>query len=196
MFAASAGMQVLGAVTKGNNDQSVYNQKMRAADAQIDAIKKSTIFTYAQDNLQAQQVQNRAAVEEGGMRLKDDATSGEAAASAADGGVTGNSVTALMRSFKVATGTEIANTEADAQGQIGQTQANQKGAYVSANNQIAGVVAGEPLDPSNAIMGHYFDAALGIGKSFMDGTTKVGASNNTGGLFGSGGFLGTGRQFG
>lgn len=196
MFAVSAGIQILGAVTKGTTDRTTYNAKMRTANQQIDAIQKSTIFTYAQDNLQSQQIQNKATVTEGTDRLKDTAASGEAVAAAADGGVSGNSVAELMRSFHVATGTEIANTDADASGQIGQTQAHSKGAYMSANNQIGGVIAGEPADPSQAILGHYFDAALGIGKSFLDNTTKVGTANSTGGLFGGGGILGSGRQFG
>jgi hypothetical protein len=195
MFAVSAAMSVASAAAGASSDQAAYNKKIGQANQQIDAIQKSTIFTYAQNGLQQQQIENKATLQEGQARLRDDSAKGEASAAAADGGVSGNSVGALMRSFGTATGTDIAGYEADKSGQIAQSRANSKGAEMSGNNQINGIVAGLPADPSTAIMGRYFSAALGVGKSFLDNTTPA-TKGDTSGLFGSGGLMGIGRNFG
>lgn len=194
IFAASAGIQLLGALTKSNSDMTAYNRKVVAANAEADAIEKSTVFKYQLSGLQQQQIQNQATIREGQSRDKLAGATGEAAAAAASGGVTGNSVRELFRSFAVATGKDIMNTEADKDAQVTQVQNEKRANQMSAQNQILGLYEGLPADPSSSIIGNYVGAALGIGKSFMDYTTP--ATTKTGGLFGNGGFLGMGREFG
>jgi hypothetical protein len=194
IFAGSTLLQLGGAFMKSSSDMSGYNKKIRAANAQADAIDKSTVFKYSMTGLQQQQVQNQATVKEGQSRDKLVAATGAASAAAASGGVTGNSVSELYRSFAVATGKDIMSTEADAAGQVGQAQNEKRADEMSAKNQLLAISMGLPDDPTPGIIGNFIGAALGIGNSFMTNTTPV--KNGTGGLFGSGGFAGTGRSFG
>jgi hypothetical protein len=109
--------------------------------------------------------------------------------------VTGNSVRQLYRSFNVAAGNDVMNIEADEQGKIAQAQSEKRATQMSAQNQILGIKERLPQDPSTSIMGDFLGAALGVGKAFMANTTKV-PTGTTGGLFGGGGILGLGRDWG
>jgi hypothetical protein len=182
---------------KSSADMSAYNKKIDAANAEADAINKSTIFKYSMTGLQQGQVQNQATIKEGQARTKLEAAEGEAAAAAGSGGVSGNSVLQLYRSYKVATGSDIMSLEADEQGQIAQAQGQKRGDQMSAENQILGIKEGLPSDPTPGIIGNFIGAALGVSNTFMKDTTRItDKSQMTGGLFGSGGFLGTGQRFG
>ncbi|SKA17784.1 hypothetical protein SAMN02745126_04006 [Enhydrobacter aerosaccus] len=152
---------------------SAYNKKVNAANAAADAIDKSTVFQYAMDGLQEIQVQNQAQIKEGQARTKLDAATGEAAGAAASGGVTGNSVQELFRTYAVATGKDISNIRSDAEGQIAQGEAQKKGQQMSAQNQILNIAEGLPDNPSNAIVGNFIAAGLGIAKDYMADTTST-----------------------
>lgn len=194
LFAGQALLAIGGAVMKSSSDMSTYNKKIGAANAEADAIEKSTIFKYQVTGLQQQQVENQATIKEGQSRDRLSAATGEAEAAAAGGGVTGNSVRELYRTFAVATGKDIMNTESDEQNQLQQGQLEKTADQKSSQNQLLGLYEGLPSDPTPGIIGNFIGAALGIGKDFMADTTSV--KNGSGGLFGNGGFAGTGRSFG
>lgn len=197
MFGANVLLQLGGAIVKSSSDMSAYNKKVRAANAQAEAINKSVVFKYSINGLQQQQIEDQAAIKEGQSRMKLNAASGEAAAAAATGGVTGNSVRQLFRAYAVATGTDIAGFEADADSQINQAQQEKRSTQMSAQNQILAIKEGLPDDPTMGIIGNFVGAALGIGSSFVSNTTPItDKSARTGGLFGNGGVLGTGRTWG
>jgi hypothetical protein len=200
MFGAQAlmslGGALIGAQSQANQSIQQYNQRVYAANAEADAINRSTVFTYAMNNLKASQVENQADVEEEQARGKLYAATGEARAAAASGGVTGNSVAALLESYRIATGKDLSGIRSNAEGEAAQTQAENKGAQLSAKNQIFGLKEGIGIAPntSSTMVSSMISGALGVGKAFVDNTTPI--KNGTGGLFGSGGFLGIGRQFG
>jgi len=193
LFGASALMSIAGAITKSSSDMASYDRKIEAANAEADAINRSTIFKYATAGLQEMQVQNQATVKEGQARERLSGAEGEAAAAAGGGGVTGSSVQQLYRAYNVATGSDIMNLESDEKGQIGQAEDEKKSDQMSAQNQILSIKEGLPSDPTNSIIGNYVGAALGIGASFMKDTTPV--TNGSGGLFNAGGILGIGRAW-
>jgi hypothetical protein len=188
-------MQLGGALIGSQQDYSQYNKKVNAINDEADAINKSTVFKYQMNGLQQQQIQDKATVEEGQARSKEQAAEGSAEAAAASGGVSGNSVNALIRGFKIATGKDIGWMQTDADNQTRQSMMQSKGSEMDARSQITNLKNNLPSDPSNSVMGRFFGAALGIGKSFVDTTTPV-TRGTTGGLFGGGGILGSGRQFG
>lgn len=194
MFAASAAMSLASAAVKSGSDMSAYNKKIAGANAQAEAINKSTVFKYSMTGLQQQQIEDQATIREGQARDKLSAAQGQASAAAASGGVTGNSVLQLFRSFAVATGKDIMNIESDQRGQLAQAQGEKRADEMSAKNQLLAIKNGLPDDPTSSMVGNFVGAALGVGKSFMDNTTAV--KDGTGGLFGSGGFMGLGRSFG
>jgi hypothetical protein len=195
MFAASTAMSLASAAVSAGSKSSAYGRSIAAANAEADAINKSTVFKYATQGLQEQQIQNEGTIKEGQARLKLSGAEGEAAAAAGSGGVTGNSVRQLYRSFNVAAGNDVMNIEADEQGKIAQAQSEKRATQMSAQNQILGIKERLPQDPSTSIMGDFLGAALGVGKAFMANTTKV-PTGTTGGLFGGGGILGLGRDWG
>jgi hypothetical protein len=196
MFAASAALSLAQAGVSASNKQSAYGRSIEAASAEADAINKSTIFKYQTEGLKQQQIENQAAVKEGQARMKLSGAEGEAAAAAGTGGVTGNSVQQLYRAFNVATGNDVMNLEADEKGQLDQAQSEKRAAQMSAENQILGLKESLPQDPSSSIVGDAVGAALGIGKAFVSNTTPVTGAAASGGLFGHGGILGIGRDWG
>jgi hypothetical protein len=197
MFAVSTAISLAQASASASSKSAAYGKSIQAANAEADAINKSTVFKYATQGLQEQQIQNEATIKEGQERLKLSGAEGEAAAAAASGGVTGNSVRELYRTFNVATGNDVMNIEADEQGKIAQAESEKRATQMSAKNQILGVKEALPENPSTSIMGDMVGAALGVGKSFMSNTTKItDPSQMTGGLFGGGGILGLGRSWG
>lgn len=196
LFGAQTLLALGGAIVKSNSDMAAYNKKVKAANAQGDAVVRSTILNYAMDGLQEQQVQNQEVVKEGQARDKLVAATGEAAGAAASSGVTGNSVEDLFRSYATATGKDIMLARSDAKAQIAQGEAQKRGQQMSAKNQLLSIAEGLPDDPTNSIVGNFIGAALGVGNAFAQNTTKLTGAARTGGVFGNGGFLGMGREFG
>jgi hypothetical protein len=197
IFAGQTLLQIGGAFVKSSQDMAAYNKKIAAANAQAEAVNKSTVFKYSLSGLQQQQIEDQATVREGQARTKLNAATGEAAAAAGSGGVTGNSVRQLFRSYAAATGNDIMNIEADKDSQINQAQQTKRADQMSSQNQLLAIKLGLPDDPTMGIIGNFIGAALGVGKSFMDNTTPItDKSQRTGGIFGNGGILGTGRAWG
>lgn len=196
MFGVSALMQIGGAIAKGSAANDDYSRKVAAINAEADALNKSTAFNYNLDNLQEMQIQNQGQTQEGQAQTKLLAATGEAAGAAASSGVSGNSVQDLYRSYAVATGKDIMAIRANVKGQMGQAEAQKQQQNMDAKNKLLALKEGLPQNPASSIIGNYVSAALGVGKDFMADTTAVSSSKSTGGLFGQGGFLGVGRDFG
>jgi hypothetical protein len=195
----SLGGSLISGNAQATQQINAYNQRVNAANAEADAINKSTIFTYAMNNLKGEQIENQADVEEEQARDKLYATSGEATATATSSGITGNSVADLLESYRVATGKDISGIGATASGQLQQVAAENKGTQMGAQNQILGLKEGIGLAPdtSTTMLSNIISGVLGVGKAYMDNTAPItDKSQQTGGLFGGGGFLGAGRQFG
>jgi hypothetical protein len=90
-----------------SSKQSAYGKSIAAANQEADAINRSTIFKYATQGLQEQQIQNEGTIKEGQERLKLSGAEGEAAAAAGSGGVTGSSVRELYRRHLSPGGTRL-----------------------------------------------------------------------------------------
>jgi hypothetical protein len=107
-------------------------------------------------------------------------------------------VAELFRSYAVATGKDIMAERAAARTQMAQGQLDKTSRQMSAQNQILGLKEGLPAAPTPVTntLGSIFGAALGIGKDFMQDTTKLTGAAANGGIFGSGGILGIGRDWG
>lgn len=170
-----------------NSDAAEYDKKVKALNAEADALQKSTIFKYQMTSLAQQQAQDKAQIEvhEKEMALAD--TKGTAVAAAATSGVEGNSVQSLLQSFDTATGSDISLTYLQRDNEIGQSRAEQKGIAMDTTNRLTSLKQQIPDDPSTKMLGRLFGAAFNIGGAYAQYTTPVPAGSK-------GGFMG--RRFG
>ena len=164
-----------------DSDTQSYNKKLRAIQAENDAINKSTAFKYQLTQLQKQQIQDREAAQIGEARMKLAEASGTGLAAAATGGVEGNSVQALLNGFAVATGKDIMVAEQQADNEIAQVSAEERGIFMDANNRKVTLRNQMPDDPTAKIVGRFLNAAMGVGQSYMQNTVRT---HDGSGLFG------------
>lgn len=164
-----------------NSDAGEYDKKVKALNAEGDALMKSTIFKYQMTSLAQQQAQDKAQIEVGEKELALVDTKGTAAAAAATAGVEGLSVDALLRSFDAATGNDIALTYLQRDNEVSQSRAEQKGINMDATNRLTSLKQQVPDDPSTKMLGRLFSAAFQVGGSYVQNTTKTADGS---GLFG------------
>lgn len=187
MFAASTAASLGSAVMGAVGDANEHDKKVRAINAEGDALKKSTIFKYQMTSLAQQQMQDKAQIEVAQKELALSDAKGTAGAAAATSGVEGHSVDALLRSFDAATGGDIALTYLQRDNEVAQSRAEQKGIEMDTTNRLTSLKQQVPDDPSMKMLGRLFGAAFQIGGSYAQYTTPVPKG-------GKGGFLG--RRFG
>lgn len=164
-----------------SGDAAEYDKKVKAINAEGDALKKSTIFKYAMTSLAQQQMQDKAQIEVGQKELALVDAKGTAGAAAATSGVEGHSVDALLRSFDVSTGSDIALTYLQRDNEIAQSRAEQKGIEMDTTNRLVSLKQQKPEDPSMKMLGRLFNAAFQVGGSYIQNTTKTADGS---GLFG------------
>lgn len=181
MFGMQTGAQLGMAALGGEQDYADYGKKVRAIQQEADAINKSTIFKYRMTQLQKQQIEDRAAAEVGQLKLKTTEAQGTVLASAATGGIEGNSVEALMQAFGVSTGRDIMFTHQEADNAKTQVTMEEKGINMDAFNRKQGLINQLPDDPTAKVISRFIGAAFGAGESYMKNTTKT---KDGGGLFG------------
>lgn len=181
MFAATTAASLGSALVGADGDVSDYNKKMKAIGDEADAINRSTAFKYQLTQLSKQQIQDREAAQIGEARMKLAEASGTGLAAAATGGVEGNSVQALLSGFAVATGKDIMVAEQQADNEIAQVSAEERGIFMDASNRKITLRNQIPDDPTAKIAGRFLNAAMGIGQSYIANTTKTADGS---GLFG------------
>lgn len=172
MFAGQTVLALGSAFMGAQSDMNQYNRKVRAINDEADALEKSLVFQYQLDGLRQQQAQDQAVIKKGESRLRLTEATGEAAAAAASGGVEGLSVDRLIRSFAVATGKDIGNTEAEKDNEVRQVTLEKKGQSMTAWNRLQSLKNEVPEDPTNKMIGRFFSAAFGVGDAYLKNTTK------------------------
>lgn len=173
MFAISTAASLGSAIMGSSQDATDYNKKIKAIGDEADAINRSTAFKYQLTQLQKQQIQDREAAQIGEARMKLAEASGTGLAAAATGGVEGNSVQALLNGFAVATGKDIMVAEQQADNEIAQVSAEERGIFMDASNRKITLRNQVPDDPTAKIAGRFLTAAMGIGQSYASLSTPV-----------------------
>ena len=173
MFAATSAASLGSALMGANSDAAEYDKKVKALNAEGDALMKSTIFKYQMTSLAQQQAQDKAQIEVGEKKLALSDTKGTAGAAAATAGVEGLSVDALLRGYDVATGSDIALTYLQRDNEVAQSRAEQKGINMDATNRLTSLKQQVPDDPTTKMLGRLFGAAFNIGGAYAQYTTPV-----------------------
>lgn len=181
LFGAQVAGQLIGAAIGSQQDIATYNRKVRAINDEGDAINRSVIFQYKLSQLQQQQIEDRGTAQITDERLKLAEASGSGLAAAASGGVEGNSVQALLRSFDVITGKNISGVKSQTDNELAQSRFEMKGIEMNARNRLLGLKHEIPDDPSLKIAGRWIGAALGSTNAYISNTTKTPGG---GGFFG------------
>lgn len=173
MFAATAAASLGSGLMGADSDVRDYNKKNKAINDEAEAINKSTIFKYQMTQLQKQQIQDREAVQVGESRMKLAEAQGAGLAAAATGGVEGNSVQALLNGFAAATGKDIMLAGQQADNEIAQVAAEERGIFMDANNRKVTLRNQLPDDPTAKIVGRFLTAAMGVGQAYASFSTPV-----------------------
>lgn len=181
LFAASTVASLGSAALGGQSDYAEYDKKVRAINAEAEAINKSTIFKYQLSNLQAQQIQDKRAAETGRLKTKLTEAIGSGEAAAATGGVEGNSVTSLLNGFRAASGKDLMYVDQQADNELTQVEMDKRGIKMDADNRKQSVRNQIPDDPTSKVVGRFIGAALNIGDSYIKQSTKT---SDGSGLFG------------
>lgn len=154
-------------------DQQDYNKKVRAINAEGDAINRSTIFRYQMTNFQQQQIEDKATIEAADEKRKLLEAKGTGQAAATSAGIEGPSVQALLTSFDVATGNDISSTYLQRDNEIAQSRAEQKGTEMDSKNRLISLAQQQPDDPTMKQLGRFFNAAFQTGGAYAQYTTPT-----------------------
>lgn len=183
MFAATSAMAIGQAAMGASSDAQAaalkgreYNRKIAAINAEADAINKSTVFKYQMTNLQQQQIQDKAVLEDADIKRDLATAKGTGVAAAASAGIEGNSVQQLLTGFDVSTGHDLSAVYLQRDNEIAQSRAEQKGFQMDAANRKTSLRHQIPEAPQDdlgmKLLSRSLTAAFQIGGSYMQNTTK------------------------